>query len=407
MKKIAVIMSIVISFFVAINIIPPKTYAAIEINGYKANEAGLFEGAIADLCMIIGDFAVNMINDIVGEKVTMQSIVFNQVTSLNPNFFDYDLAIANETTKIMRDVVNSWYSFFMVLAITAYLIVLLVMGIKIVIGSTAGGLEKAKELAVKWLVGVLILFLFPNVVLRYAFKLNEGIVGTICEQYGDTGPRGTPLGNTEGEWSEEEIEFRSPEYVSRFTGKNALAGEEANIVYQKALDTYRSGADMTRIMRAYAGITRKLIYVMIWFILLSQLVVLIVKYYKRYFVIALLIIVFPLVAMYYIIEIVRGKPGQVFSEWTKEILINIFMQTIHAIIYVLIASVAISRVQLDIRTSGDAMNWILIIVAINFLGQGEKILRKLTGIDGKTDSGIGGTGKAIKGAAGNVKRLGG
>lgn len=403
MKKLATIIMIVISLVMATSIIPSTTYAAIEINGYEADEANIFEGALSDLLIEIGDFFVNLMNKVVGEKVTMQNVVFNQVSSLDPNFFNKDLAVVNETTALVREKVNEWYSFFMMLAIVTYLVVLLVIGIKIVVGSTASGLEKAKELATKWLVGVLILFLFPSLVLKNAFKVNEAIVKMISNQHGGNNQVGTAIGNTEGEWANEEIEFRSPEYVSRFTGKSSLGGESMNLIYQKALDSYRSGADMTRIMRAYAGITRKLIYVIIWYVLLTQLIVLIVLYYKRYFTIAFLIVIFPLVAMYYIIEIARGKNGQVFSEWSKEILVNIFIQTIHAIVYAIIASVAISRVQADIASGSDAMNWLLIIVAVNFITEGEKIVRKLVGVDGKTAGAMGAMGQNIRNAPGKAK----
>lgn len=405
MKKLATIIMIVISLVMATSIIPSTTYAAIEINGYEADEANIFEGALSDLLIEIGDFFVNLMNKVVGEKVTMQNIVFNQVSSLDPNFFNKDLAVVNETTALVREKVNEWYSFFMMLAIVTYLVVLLVIGIKIAVGSTASGLEKAKELATKWLVGVLILFLFPSLVLKNAFKVNEAIVKMISDQHGGNNQVGTAIGNTEGEWANEEIEFRSPEYVSRFTGKSSLGGEDMNLIYQKALDSYRSGADMTRIMRAYAGITRKLIYVIIWYVLLTQLIVLIVLYYKRYFTIAFLIVIFPLVAMYYIIEIARGKNGQVFSEWSKEILVNIFIQTIHAIVYAIIASVAISRVQADIASGSDAMNWLLIIVAVNFITEGEKIVRKLVGVDGKTAGAMGAMGQSIKNAPGKAKGI--
>lgn len=405
MKKLATIIMIVISLVMATSIIPSTTYAAIEINGYEADEANIFEGALSDLLIEIGDFFVNLMNKVVGEKVTMQNVVFNQVSSLDPNFFNKDLAVVNETTALVREKVNEWYSFFMMLAIVAYLVVLLVIGIKIAVGSTASGLEKAKELATKWLVGVLILFLFPSLVLKNAFKVNEAIVKMISDQHGGNNQVGTAIGNTEGEWANEEIEFRSPEYVSRFTGKSSLGGEDMNLIYQKALDSYRSGADMTRIMRAYAGITRKLIYVIIWYVLLTQLIVLIVLYYKRYFTIAFLIVIFPLVAMYYIIEIARGKNGQVFSEWSKEILVNIFIQTIHAIVYAIIASVAISRVQADIASGSDAMNWLLIIVAVNFITEGEKIVRKLVGVDGKNAGAMGAMGQSIKNAPGKAKGI--
>lgn len=404
MKKLATIMMLVISFFMASIIMPSSAYAAIELNGYEVDETNIFEGALSDLLIDIGDFFVNLMNKILGERITMQNIVFNQVPSLDPNFFNKDLAIASETTAMVREKINEWYNFFSLLAIVTYLVVLLVIGIRVVIGSTASGLEKAKELAIKWLVGVMILFLFPNVILKNAFKVNEAIVKMISDQYGGNESTGTPIGNTEGEWATEEIEFRSPEYVSRFTGTSSLGGAEMNALYQKALDSYRSGADMTRIMRAYAGMTRKLIYVIIWFVLLTQLIVLLVQYYKRYFIIAFLIVIFPLVSMYYIIEIARGKNGQVFTEWTKEIFVNIFIQTVHAIIYAIIASVAISRVQADIASGSDAMNWLLIIVAVNFITEGEKILRKLIGVDAKTAGGMGAMGQQIQHAAGNIRR---
>ncbi|MBR4111091.1 MAG: hypothetical protein IKK43_05340 [Clostridia bacterium] len=408
MKKIAVALIFFVSLIMAINIMPPVVYADIEISGYKVDESNALDEAVTDLYLSVCDFATNMLNEIVGERVTIQKLLFNKTPSLDPNFFNEDLTINNATTEIMRDQINNWYSFFMTLAIATYLIVLLGMGIKVVLGSTAGGMEKLKELAVKWLAGVLLLFLFPNVILKYAFELNEGIVSMIAKNYNGEDEAGTRIGTTEGEWSTEEIEFRSPEYVSRFTGSTNLGGHEANVIYQKSLDAYKSEADLARIMRAYAGITKKAIYAIIWMILFSQLIVLVIKYYKRYFIIAILFIVFPLVTMFYIIDILRGKTGQVFSAWAKEMFVNIFIQSVHAVIYAIIASVAISRVQADIKSSADKMNWIIIIVAINFISEGEKIIRKLLGVDTGTDKGIGGTGKAIKGkiqgAAGNIKR---
>ena len=117
----------------------------------------------------------------------------------------------------------------------------------------------------------------------------------------------------------------------------------------------------------------------------------------------------------YIIEAFTGKGGEVFSRWAKEMFVNIFIQSIHAIIYALIASIAISRVQADI-IAGDTMNWILVIIAVNFLGEGERIVRKILGVESSIDKkGIQGTGQAIVGQTGHaigavkstVKEIGG
>lgn len=395
MKKIAATFIFVICLFMAMIIMPSYSHAAIELD-VKMDNAGYFEGAVTDLLMTIGDFASIMINSVIGEKVAINSIVFNHVDAFNPNFFDKTLEDTTETTKTLRTLINEWYTFFTILAVVVYLVVFLVIGTKIVLGSTAGGLASMKEIIIKWITGVMLLFLFPNVVVRYAFQLNEAIVGMLETYTVGYGANGTTIGTTEGEWSNEEIEKRSPEYVSRFTGSSNFGGYEVNVVYQKSLDKYRSGLDLARIMRAYAGITRKLIYAILWFILFGQLVVFVMKYYKRYFIIALLMIIFPLVAMYYIIENARGKPGQVFGAWAKEMFVNIFIQSIHASVYVVIASVALQRVQEDLAVNVDHMNWILAVVAINFISEGEKILRKLLGLDANSVSGVGDTGGAIK-----------
>lgn len=413
MKKIAGILLSITLFFVAITVIPSFTYATGGTVSTEDN-VGAFEEAFTDLFLGIGDFLANMINTILAEKVTMQDIVFNNVLTLNPNFFYEASTLAQKPTDsatyIMRATITNLYTFFSTLAILVYLIAFLVMGTKIVWGSTAGGMQKAKELFSKWLIGLLMLFFFPNVVVRYAFILNEAIVEMLEEQYNGVGNVGTYIGTPEGEWSAEEIEFRSPEYVSRFTGIVDFGGKQSNIAYQKALNAYKAKADLTRIMRAYAGISKKFIYVIIWIVLLSQLFVLVIQYYKRYFVIAILLVIFPLVTIAYIIEIIRGKNGQVFSEWAKEMFVNIFVQSVHAIVYVVIASVAIAKVTQDISSAEDSMNWLLIIVAINFITEGEKIVRKLLGINSKTSGGIADMGKSVKdkvkGGAGGAGRVG-
>lgn len=416
MKKIATTFLVAMLLIMAIFIVPPNSYAAIEIDEYQANEAGQLQQAFSNLALMIGDFMTDLLNVILGEKISIQSIVFNDVTALDANFFNKETVALNETTEVIRDQVNYWYSFFTGLAIVVYLVVLLVIGIKIALGSTSpGALEKVKELAVKWLVGVLLLFFFPNVVVKYAFELNEAIIEMIkagCSDKtnnGNTGEDvGTYIGTSEGEWATEAIEFRSPEYVSRFTGKASYGDEQMNLVYKKSLASYQASADLARVMRAYAGITKSFIYVIIWFILFGQLIVLTIKYYKRYFMIAILIIVFPLVTIYYIVEIARGKNGQVFSSWSKEMFVNIFVQSVHAIIYAIITSVSVTQVQIDIKTGADSMNWLLIIVAINFMSEGEKILRKLLGFDSSSMTGIGDTKGAVHGkvehAAGKIKQ---
>ena len=159
---------------------------------------------------------------------------------------------------------------------------------------------------------------------------------------------------------------------------------------------------MMRTMRAYAGETKRLVYVILWYIFMYQLVMLVVIYYKRYFVLALLITIFPIVLTYYVIEVCNGKNPAVFSNWCKEFVSNIFIQSIHAIMYSLILGVILSQ---SLGVESQRWNWLIMIVATLFIFKGESILKKILGAAGSTLADEKGTRKAIKGAYGNAKKM--
>ena len=83
------------------------------------------------------------------------------------------------------------------------------------------------------------------------------------------------------------------------------------------------------------------------------------------------------------------------GSWVKEILTNIFIQFVHAIVYTVVTGICVSVVKEDLQSSA-ALNWIIIILAINFVSEGEKLLRKILGAMGGTAEGSGQTGKGIK-----------
>ena len=99
----------------------------------------------------------------------------------------------------------------------------------------------------------------------------------------------------------------------------------------------------------------------------------------------------------YLIDAIREKNCEAFRMWCAEFFINVFTQSIHAIIYVIIASVCVERVRSEMFDGGKTMNWLIIICAINFVFQGEKIIRKLLGADGSiSDRGIGETAADVR-----------
>lgn len=358
------------------------------------------EETISELLLSFGDFLVSLLNSLVGEEITITSLVFNQVDAVNPNFFDSSLN-GKGATAPLKEAISTWYSFFRMVALTIYIGVLLAIGVHVLFSSTGNGMAKAKELLMEWMKGIVYLFFVPYLI-KYALLINEGIVGMLAEVSSVPEYRvGTVFGDPD-EWSAQEIEYRSPEYVSKYTGAIAYGSDESSKMYINKLNNYEQNFDLMRIMRAYAGVTKKLIYVIIWYILIGQLIAFLVMYYKRYFMIAFFIAAFPIVSIFNAISIARGKAGKEISTWTTEIISNIFTQTIHAILYAVITGVVISVVREDMQSSAT-LNWILIIIAINFIPQGEKIIKKIfKAISGGSTSGN--VSDASKGIKGTFKR---
>lgn len=367
------------------------------VEEYVANP---LEETICELMLGAGDFFVKIMDDIIGSEVTVTALVYNEIDAVNPNFFDKAVSGSGLTADVKTSI-SKWYDFLKLIAVAVYLVALLAIGVQILYASTGNGMQKGKELLSEWVKGILILTFMPFAI-KYAFKINEALVTFLRDSVtSSVNTPGTTFGGDSDDWSAEEVEFRSPEYVSRYTGTIAFGSDEMSLGYMKKIPVYEQRLDLMRIMRAYAGVTKKFVYAIIWWILIAQLLTFIVMYYKRFFMIAFLIAMFPFICVFQGIEAARGRKGPQLNSWARELFTNIFMQTIQAIIYTIITSVCVSAVQ--ISDSSAALNWIIIILAINFVAEGEKLLRKILGAAGSTAEDAGRTGQGIKGAMHKAK----
>lgn len=364
-----------------------------------------FEETICELLLAMGDFSVKVLNDIMGQEVTVAALVYNQVDAVNANFFENSGGSSSPLTGKVKSVVSQWYSIFHTMAIAVYLAAFLAIGLRILLGSTNNGMGKAREMLFQWGKGVVYLFFMPFLI-RYAFMINDSFVSMLCEEAGLSQlSSGTTFGGSD-ELTADGLEFRSPEYVTNDSGKIEYGSDELTEIYMDKVAIYEGNLDLMRVMRAYAGATKRFVYVLIWWILLIQVVVFIVQYYKRFFIIAFLIAMFPLICVFSGISVARGHGITEISSWMRELFTNIFMQAIQAIIYTIITGVCVSVVSADIQSSGT-LNWLIIIMAINFVSEGEKILRKILGALGNTAPGVGETGRGIRGAIHDVGRAAG
>ena len=359
------------------------------------------EETICDLMLAAGDFFTKVLDEVLGEEVTVTALVYNEIDAVNPNFFD-DSNSGSGMVGDIKSTISKWYGLLMKVVISVYLVALLAIGVQILYSSTGAGMSRGKQLIVEWLKGIVV-FAFMPYLIKYGFEINEAIVDLLRDEASSSSLyNGASFDVDSDDWSPDIVEFRSPEYVSRYTGMVAYGSEAMTLGYMKKISIYEQRLDLMRIMRAYAGATKKIVYAIIWWILIGQLVSFIVMYYKRFFIISFLIVMFPLACLFKGFETARGRRGPQLSNWAKELFGSIFTQTVHAIIYTIITSVCVTAVQLS--SSSAALNWIIIIIAINFVGEGERILKKIIGAATSTVGDFGAAARGIRGGVGKVRQ---
>ena len=114
-------------------------------------------------------------------NVTIDSLLFNRYSNTLLDFYSKDETTGQAVSSNdflntgLLDVLSDYYKVFRKIAITFYLIILLYIGIRIVLKSTAKDKEKYKSMLMNWLVGVLLLMLFP-IAIKYLIIINDTLL---------------------------------------------------------------------------------------------------------------------------------------------------------------------------------------------------------------------------------------
>lgn len=96
-------------------------------------------------------------------------------------------------------------------------------------------------------------------------------------------------------------------------------------------------------------------------------------YLKRYFTLAILAVLSPVVALSYAIEKInkKGKKAAIYSMWIKDFIYTALLQSAHALIYAVFIGTALKL------TESSLMGIALSLVFLHFMSNAEKILRKI------------------------------
>lgn len=291
------------------------------------------------------------------ENIFANNIAALDVNFLNPNEYsaitDSEHAATNRAANnaeqasksaaagVLRQTISDWYISFRNIAIVGLLSVLVYLGIRILISSTASDKAKYKESLQSWVVALCLVF-FIHFIMSGLLMITDKFTDLISPSIDD----GITV-----QVDDDNIKFRT------------------NII------------GLVRFNAQSKSLYNTAAYTIIYLVLVIYTFMFTFMYFKRFLYMAFFTMIAPLVALTYPIDKAGDGKAQAFNLWFKEYSMNLILQPVHLILYVALVSSAMELVQ---------QNMLYAIVAIGFLIPAEKFIKKMFGMDkAETPSGFG------------------
>ena len=325
------------------------------------------ERALSKIIRGLANFVYNMV--MLGIKatggnasklVTIDDLVFDRFEDTSLIAFYDNSGVSSSLVSQFKDNVSEWFNNFQGIALITYVVLLLYVGLRILISVGGKQQSKYKEMLVAWGQGLILLVVFP-LAIKYAIEINHALVQQI-ESSRFEAFEAIGVSATAGEMKST---VNAVEDLTVDNGENIGYAITANPFNGHKDDSYMA------YMACTAEETRKLVDAIVYCIMVFQFIMLLIAYYKRLMQFAFLMAIYPIVMIMYPIDKVGDGNAQSFGVWSREIMMNIFMQVFHAIVYVFVIGV--------VYAAGMSGSWLLAIVGITFLFKGEELLRTLLG----------------------------
>lgn len=272
-------------------------------------------------------------------EYTPEEIFSNKVPYLDINFINPKLTSQNTeykvkgTAEILQGTISGWYIALRNLAIVGLLCVLVYVGIRIIISSTAADKAKHKQMFMDWLIALCLLF-FLHYIMSFTLVLIDSVNDAIA-------------GNN---YSAESVVVSVSDGTSFTT--NVMGAARFMVQSKDNMESFS--------------------YLILYIALIVYTGIFTYHYLKRVLTMAFLTIIAPLVALTYPIDKIGDGKAQAFNMWLKEYVYTALIQPFHLIIYMIFVGSAMELVK---------TNFIFALAAIGFILPAEKLLKKMFGFD--------------------------
>ncbi len=339
--------------------------------------------------------------------LTPEAMFANEVPLLDVNFFSetrdglitdadgnkYIETITQTGQKIkmkstaleLRPTISKWYFALRNLAIVALLSILVYIGIRILISSSADDKAKYKQRMVDWLVAMCLLF-FMHYIMAFAVKMTEEIikaVNSVNDPYYITfGDSDSKLKDYKYEAGSGDSEGENIFNVSDGLGKtlhdnNIITDYNGKYIFMWPTNLMGKARielqlEPTEDLTEDDIETRQFGYTVIYLALVMYTILFLFRYLKRVMMLAFLTIIAPLMAMTYPLDKLQDGSAQGFNTWLKEYIFNLLIQPVHLILYTVLIGASMDLI---------ADNIVFALAALGFILPAEKILRKFFGFE--------------------------
>lgn len=332
--------------------------------------------------------------------LTPESIFRNQIAALNPNFINpinldgtLEKALGNEgvigdgssethasnlekNLNTLRTTIAKWYVAIRNFSLVGLLSVLVYIGIRVIISSTASDKAKYKQMISSWVSAVCLIFLL-HYIMAFTFTLTDKLTqlfNSNVEAQAITLPK---IEGVDGGFT-----FNDKDNNDKFNEILGVLQKEGLANKSQIFDgtNIKGVANLMQYARLYANLNGSsgLGYTIVYLFLVGFTIIYFAKYMARFIRLAFLTLIAPLITLTYPIDKLNDGQAQAFNMWLKEFVFNVLIQPFHLLIYLVFISSAI-----DFANS----NIIYTIVVLGFMTQAEKLLRKMFGFEKATTMG--------------------
>lgn len=314
--------------------------------------------------------------------------------------------IMYSTAGQLQSTIASWYKALRNIALVALLSILVYIGIRIILSSTASDKAKFKQVLGDWVVAVCLLFMM-HYIMAFSMTIVNKITKIIesmsfqsenTQDVMDKVPNSTKEnikdavelfiidGNDKVKNAynalvmDDNINFQSYFFTDSDLSTNADSANNANVLLWPAnnfmeqarmrLQVGNEEGEDTTIMYGYA-----IIYV----VLVIYTLIFCFTYMKRVIYMAFLTIIAPLVAVTYPIDKINDGKAQAFDAWLKEYIFNLLIQPLHLMLYFILIGSAMSFA---------SKNIFYVVLALGFFVPAEKLLRSFFGFEKAKTPGV-------------------